>query len=273
MEKLHILTADILDILFDGRNKSYGAYELRKTYDRRLAYAFSGTVFICLFFIAGAIMANGKRSVKQADIFTTMQLENFKKEEKKPEIPKPIVQQEPPKLEMAKVTPPLIMPDELVPETDEVKPVDEIENTRIGPIDQKGLKEDFVNPPVETTQTGIQSGHVESEIDGRFTPVQIEARFPGGREAWIKFLERNLNKDIPTDNGAPAGDYTVTVSFIVDKNGAISDVRAENDPGYGTQAEAIRVIRKGPNWVPAVQNGQNVLYRQKQNITFRISDQ
>jgi protein TonB len=58
------------------------------------------------------------------------------------------------------------------------------------------------------------------------------------------------------------------VSFIVDKSGVISDVKAENDPGYGTVAEAIKVIRKGPNWMPAEQNGNKVIYRQKQNITF-----
>ncbi|MFX8523828.1 energy transducer TonB, partial [Acinetobacter baumannii] len=79
--------------------------------------------------------------------------------------------------------------------------------------------------------------------------------------AWAKYLERNLNRDLPVENGAPPGQYTVIVSFIVSKDGSISDVTAENDPGYGTKAEAIRVIAKGPKWKPAVQNGRNVIYR------------
>ena len=120
--------------------------------------------------------------------------------------------------------------------------------------------------------TFVEAPKVEKEIDKQFTVVQIQAQFPGGADGWRRYLERNLNKDIPTENGAPAADYTVTVSFIVDKTGAISDVRAENDPGYGTKAEAIRVIQKGPNWKPAIQNGTEVIYRQKQNITFRISE-
>jgi protein TonB len=52
--------------------------------------------------------------------------------------------------------------------------------------------------------------------------------------AWQKFLERNLNASVPVDNGAPPGKYPVVLSFIVDKTGAFSDIKAENDPGYGT---------------------------------------
>jgi hypothetical protein len=71
---------------------------------------------------------------------------------------------------------------------------------------------------------------------------------------------------------ADIGKYVVTLSFIVDKNGVISDVRAENDPGYGTKEEAIRVIKKGPDWRPAVQNGRNVNYRHIQNIVFVVAE-
>ena len=74
-------------------------------------------------------------------------------------------------------------------------------------------------------------------------------------------------------NGGPPGKYTVVLSFIVDKEGGISNVKAENDPGYGTAEEAIRMIKKGPSWVPAVQNGKKVVYRQKQPITFVISEE
>lgn len=63
------------------------------------------------------------------------------------------------------------------------------------------------------------------------------------------------------------------VSFLVDKLGVISDVVAENDPGYGTKAEAIRVISKGPHWKPAMQNGSKVNYRHKQSISFLVSDE
>jgi protein TonB len=273
MEKLQILSADLLDILFEGRNKSYGAYELRKTYDRRILYALSGTVFLSLLFVVGSLLANGKKSSSTVELVTTVELENFKKEEPKPELPKPIPKEEPPKVEMAKVTPPLIVADDQVKEDDEVKPVDDLDNTRIGTINQEGAKEDgVIAPPVENTGIGVEPPKIEKDIDEVFTTVQIEAQFPGGIEGWRRFLERNLNKDIASDNGAPAADYSVIVSFIVNKDGVISDVRAENDPGYGTKAEAIRVIQKGPRWTPAIQNGRNVIYRQKQKITFRVEE-
>ena len=70
-----------------------------------------------------------------------------------------------------------------------------------------------------------------------------------------------------------SGYDTVTVSFLVDKNGNISQVQALNDPGYGCAQEAVRVIQKGPKWTPAIQNGRNVIYRQKQSITFQVSEQ
>ncbi len=76
---------------------------------------------------------------------------------------------------------------------------------------------------------------------------------------------------MPVQNHAPNGIYTVVVSFLVDKNGKISEVEALNDPGYGSAEEAVRVIKKGPDWTPAVQDGKNVIYRQKQSISFMVS--
>lgn len=105
-----------------------------------------------------------------------------------------------------------------------------------------------------------------------FTVVQIPAEFPGGWSAWARYLERNLNRDLPVEKKAPPGKYTVTVSFIVDKNGSVSEVKAENDPGYGTAEEAIRVIKKGPSWKPATQNGRNVTSRISQMIMFMVSE-
>ncbi|MDP1811744.1 MAG: hypothetical protein Q8K66_10120 [Sediminibacterium sp.] len=103
--------------------------------------------------------------------------------------------------------------------------------------------------------------------------AQIAAQFPGGLPAWTNYLERNLNRDLPVENGAPPGKYTVTVSFLVDTDGSVFDVKAENDPGYGTGDEAVRVIKEGPNWKPAVQYGRNVIYRHKQSITFTVSEE
>jgi len=101
--------------------------------------------------------------------------------------------------------------------------------------------------------------------------THVSASFPGGAAAWHKYLERNLNRDLPVENGAPPGHYIVNMNFIVDQSGHISSLVAENDPGYGTCYEALRVIQKGPDWVPAEQNGKKVTSLVKQSITFVIS--
>ena len=106
-----------------------------------------------------------------------------------------------------------------------------------------------------------------------FEKVEIEAEFPGGPAQWKKFLERNLNAQVPIDNEAPPGMYKVIVQFIVDKTGAISDVKALTNHGYGMEQEAVKVIKKGPSWTPAQQNGRNVNAYRSQPITFQVPEQ
>ena len=263
MEVNKILNADILDIIFEGRNKEYGAYELRKSYNKRLRTALIFMVATCGFFFLASFIANSVKK-RQADIVVQdVNLENMKAEEKKQEV------------EITKFTPPKIVKDEEVKEKDEIKEVEKLEDTKIGTINQEGAKDEgVVAPVVESKGTGVvEAPKQEEDYDKVFTVVQIPAEFPGGTAGWQKYLERNLNRDLPVENGAPPGKYTVVVTFIVDKTGAISDVSAENDPGYGTKDEAVRVIKKGPSWKPAVQNGRNVIYRHRQSVTFVVSEE
>lgn len=155
----------------------------------------------------------------------------------------------------------------------DVPPVEKLDGITISDDTRDGIRTEDVPPVLEnkTTVTGDYKPVVDDNTV--LTWVQIEASFPGGPDAWRKFLERNLKQDIAVDNGAPAGDYQVVVSFLVDKNGNVTEVKAETDPGYGTAAEAVRVIQRSGKWVPAIQNGRNVIYRQKQAITFRVNEQ
>jgi protein TonB len=280
MEVSKILSADLLDIIFDGRNKMYGAYELRRTYSHRLAEALVITTAICLVSIGVPHLFSKfatKKETTQLYVKDVL-LEDLKQEEKKQQElpPPPPPKQEQVKVEITKFTPPLIVKDAEVKEQDEIKEVSKLENTKIGTINQEGAKDEGVitAPPVEVKGTGVVEApkQKEEDYDKIYTIVEIPAQFPGGQEAWQKYLERNLNRDLPIQNGAPVGKYVVRVSFIVDRQGNISEVKAENDPGYGTQEEAIRVIKKGPNWQPAVQNGRNVTYRHIQNIVFIVSE-
>jgi len=86
-------------------------------------------------------------------------------------------------------------------------------------------------------------------------------------------LERNLNANIPVDNGAPVGRYSVVVQFVVDKEGNVSDIQALTNHGYGLEEEAIRVIKKAPKWEPAIQNGIKVKAYRRQVITFDVNEE
>ena len=99
---------------------------------------------------------------------------------------------------------------------------------------------------------------------------EIPASFRGGQEAWIKYLQKNINPNVPVDNGAPEGSYTVYVQFIVDIDGSVSNIKALTNHGYGMEEEAVRLITKGLTWVPAIQNGQTVKSYRKQPLTFQI---
>jgi hypothetical protein len=113
----------------------------------------------------------------------------------------------------------------------------------------------------------------EGKLDPKATRIQIPAKFNGGIPAWTKYLQRNLILDIAARNRAPVGQYTVVVAFVINKEGKVDEVVADRDPGYGTKEEAIRVVRNSPKWMPATQNGEPVIYRHKQSITFQVSEQ
>ena len=276
MEANKILSADILDIIFDGKNKDYGAYELRKTYNRRITRALVITGSVALLALLASVLSStlsdkGDSKVKMNE----MTIQDIKQEEKKeppPPPPPPPPKQEPPKVEMKQFTPPVIKKDEEVEKPP--PPQEELKEAKIDVVNVEGVKDQGIVAPVEIDQ-GKQIVEVKKEEDENkiFDKVEIEARFPGGDSKWRQYLERNANGQVATDNGAPEGTYTTLVQFVVDKEGNISDVRALTNHGYGMEEEAIRVIKKGPKWTPAVQNGRQVKAYRKQPITFRVESE
>ena len=102
--------------------------------------------------------------------------------------------------------------------------------------------------------------------------VEIEASFPGGDEAWIKFLQSHLDPTVPTRMRAPKGKYTVWIQFIVDKDGKILEFKALTTNGYGMEKEVIRILKKSPKWKPAIQDGRTVRAYRKQPVTFVVED-
>ena len=108
--------------------------------------------------------------------------------------------------------------------------------------------------------------------DNVFTQVENEPKFPGGDSAWLRYLQKNINANTPVDEGWKAGTYKIIVQFIVDKNGNLSDIKTDDFHDSKTAQQCIDLIKKGPRWEPAIQNGHIVKAYKKQPITFVIEE-
>ncbi len=274
MESNKILQADILDILFEGKNKEYGAYDLRKTYNGRLlkSIAVTGTV-ILLVFVGGMVSGRGRGKVAMAPPVTDITLDNVKI----PETPPPVLPP-PPKATVPPVathifTPPAILPDDRVKPDEKPPEQDELDKVKIGTVNTPGGDDvGIVAPP---SSDGVAKGIVEApkktDEDEIFRKVEIESTYPTGAEGWLRFLNKNLHYPEDAQNNEIQG--VVMVQFIVDEKGNVSNVQAVSGPeSGGLREEAVRVIKKSGNWTAAIQNGRQVKSYKRQPITFRMGD-
>ena len=273
MESNKILQADILDILFEDRNKEYGAYELRKTYNRRLlkAIGVTGSVFLLLF-VGGMVSGRGARnSMVAPPPVQDVVLEAAKTEDPLPPPPPP------PKVEVPRVatiqwTKPVVVPDNEKP--DPPPTVDQLDdNVKISAKTADGTGDaDVIAPPSsDAIGKGIVEAPKKDPEPEIWTKVEIESSYPGGGPAWLRFLNKNLHYPDDAQNNEIQG--VVVVQFIVDDKGNVSDVQAISGPDKGgLREEAVRAIRKSGLWTPAIQNGRQVKSYKRQPITFKMPE-
>lgn len=271
MDPSNILKSDLLDIVFDGRNKAYGAYELRRTYNRRITIALISMLALVGLVLLGRVVAS---SVEPAEKEITMvvnetELQDLQQpEEPAPPPPPPPPAAPPPPVATVQFTPPKIVKDEeVVTPPPEVK---QIEEARIDIKTQEGVKDvGIIAPPSEEVGTGVVAAPVvkKEEEDHIFTKVEKEAEFPGGANAWTKYVTNAIQRELDEFTESDFG--TVTVRFVVDKTGAVSEVQAMNMKGSKLAEIAVNAIRKGPRWIPAQQNGRYVNAYRLQPVTLK----
>lgn len=112
---------------------------------------------------------------------------------------------------------------------------------------------------------------VEDDANPMFEKVEIEAEYPGGAKAWNAYLKKTVVAETAAKNGAPANVYTVSIQFLVNKDGTLSDIKPLSDNGYGMEQEIVRAITKSPKWLSAIQNGRKVTVYRKVNYTFNVA--
>ena len=140
--------------------------------------------------------------------------------------------------------------------------VDDVAVVSYSSVDTGGVSTVFVAPKIQ------KNADPQKNNEPIFYTTQKPAESPAG---WSTYLMNNLDRDLPYRNKAVTGKYTVRLSFVVNQNGDVENVIAENDPGYGTAKEAVRVIQNGPKWVPAEQEGKKVNSLVKQVIIFNVN--
>jgi len=119
-------------------------------------------------------------------------------------------------------------------------------------------------------QVCAQSDAGKAEADSVVVLPDVHPSFPGGPEAWSVFIKQNLDQRVPVIKEAPSGRYKVQVKFIVDKDGAVSNIEALTSHGYGMEQEVIRLIAESDKWVPGWHKGRKVRTRMVQHVTFLV---
>ena len=267
MEANQILQSAFLDILFEGKNKSYGAYELRQSYNRRITKSLVIVITSILVLILSSFIAAKFKNNKTIIpiVIRERNLQKIKPEEIKV-LPKPKLSILKPAATI-KFPPPIIVKDKTVTE---IPP--DVKQLEAAKIDVKTITGTrymgVVVPPSDVEGTSVVAAPVSKKTseDSTYIRVEIDAQFPGGPEAWQRYIRKAIMGQLDEFSEADYG--TCVVEFVVDKNGNVSNVKATTMRGSKLAEIAINTIRKGPNWTPAMQNGTYVNAWRTQPVTL-----
>jgi len=258
MEPLAILQADPLDLLFENRNKSYGAYPLRKYYAERLMISM-GIIMALVILISFTYLYPSSSSPfmqkgpETPDIFIK---EVNLKPETKPQIlaVRPSVVR-PPVTTIA-YSKPVIVPDRNVQEP--LPTIEKIESSSIGLKTTAGSP-DNGEPPVNGSSAGAivtQNAEPVEKKNEVLEMAEIMPEYPGGAEALKRFLSRNLR--MPENNLDEGGQVRVIARFVVGSDGRVRDIEITLPADAEFNTEVKRVIAKMPDWKPGSQNNRHV---------------
>jgi len=271
MQPEKIMQSDLLDILFENRNKTYGAYALRRSYNKTMAYAITTTLFIAMAFSITQFMRHAKHRDLARQVIISPDNVFTKVEPVKPLSANPAPQHAVPHIRQVISTPPAIVND--IPET-QMPTVVEIDKSIVGKTNIDGKDATGEVPPPVSTQAGtgtVAIQPVETKPDGSpVTWAQIMPEYPGGLDALRKFMLKNLKQP---DDLQPGEKIVVTASFIVNKNGQIEQVKIINSGKADLDKEVQRVINKMPLWKPGIQNGNTVAVYFNLPVTFMSEDE
>lgn len=264
--KLDIIKNQWLDIVFEGRNKIYGAYELRKSNSKTTIKALIIGSVIFAFAVAAPLIASFLPDSSEEDANKDIKIATVKlppkKEEVKPNQPPP--PPPPPKVDQVKFVKPVVAKANEV--TEDPPKIEELKDKKVGSETIKG-DPDAVLTVDEPVGTGTAAVVEEDNQVYNTAGIEVKPDFPGGIEKFYKFVGNNYKT--PEEEGLKGKVY---VTFVVEKDGSLTDIKVLRDIGYGTGAEAIRVLKKCPKWTPGEQNGKKVRVLYSLPITIQSAE-
>ena len=281
MAKIDLYDPKWVDMVFAGKNKEYGAYQLRKgTSGRNIK---SLLILVIAAALVGGFLAwkviEQKQAEEQQAYMEAMELAKLQKqaekEKKKPEKVQPKVEMKkeiPVARETQKFTAPVIKKDELVKEENQVKQMDQLDaKVAVGTKDEEGVKD----RTVEAVRSDIAVDAPppppapKPEVSNKvFDVVEEMPSFPGGQGALMSFLNSNIKYPVVAQENGVQG--RVIVGFVVERDGSITDVKVMRSVDPSLDREAQRVVRAMPRWKPGKQNGSAVRVKYTVPVVFRL---
>ena len=282
MAKIDLYDPKWVDMVFAGKNKEYGAYQLRKGTSGRNIKAL--LILIIAAALVGGFLAwkviEQKQAEEQQAYMEAMELaklqEQAKKEEKKkPEKVQPKIEAKkeiPVARETQKFTAPVIKKDELVKEENQVKQMDKLDDkVAVGSEDKEGVKDrtvEAVRSEIAVAAPPPPPAPKPEVATKVFDVVEEMPSFPGGQGALMQYLASNIKYPVVAQENGVQG--RVIVSFVVERDGSISDVKVARSVDPSLDREAQRVVKSMPKWKPGKQNGSAVRVKYTVPVVFRL---
>lgn len=277
MSKIDLISGEWTDLVFAGRNQAYGAYQLRKGTGKRNVISIIAVVALVLLCQIGLSLkkAADAEARKRAAMTEVVELSKLEQPKKKAEVKQPKkIQVEPEKVvervkSSIKFTAPVIKKDNEVKPEEELKTQDELMNTKtaIGAIDFKG--NDDKGGEVLKLKEAVAQPEPKPEVENKvFDVVEQMPSFPGGPSALMKYLSENVKYPVVAQENGVQG--RVVVSFVVEKDGHITDVKVVRSVDPSLDKEAARVVKSMPSWIPGKQNGSAVRVKYNVPVSFKL---
>ena len=282
MAKIDLYDPKWVDMVFAGKNKEYGAYQLRKgTSSRNIKSLLILVIAAALIggFLAWKVIAQ-KQAEEQQAYMEAMELaklqQEAKKEKKKPEPVKPKIEPKkeiPVARETQKFTAPVIKKDELVKEDNQIKQMDKLDDkVAVGTENKEGTKDrtvEAVRSDIAVATPPPPPAAPKPEVSNKvFDVVEEMPSFPGGNGALMSYLSSNIKYPVVAQENGVQG--RVIVAFVVERDGSISDVKVARSVDPSLDREAQRVVKSMPKWKPGKQNGSAVRVKYTVPVVFRL---